>query len=195
MARDEKMYRSEAMYRSEHSLSWLMAAGSIVLGIVGSLVAFGVISLRDAAAASAEAEAARNFQDGLMIILPGIAAAFLALTLHTTDHHLRGAGQAEGMLAAEHGLAYLTAVVTVGLAIIGVLVGFGAFDNANGFRDGAVWQLLAIQSGILAATLHAVRHHVAEYDVDDIRVIVEERVRSAMGRPDRTAAERGYENI
>ena len=88
-----------------------------------------------------------------------------------------------GAATMEHALSYLGLVVTIALGVIAVLVGFNVFDDGYSWRDGIIWAFLAIFSGVVTATLHSVQHHAMPvYDVDDIRVMVEERVGTAMQR-------------
>ena len=83
----------------------------------------------------------------------------------------------------EHALSYLGLIITIALGVIAVLVGFNVFDDGYSWRDGIIWAFLAIFSGVVTATLHSVQHHAMPvYDVDDIRVMVEERVGTAMQR-------------
>jgi hypothetical protein len=177
------METHQGMYRSEHYLAWLMAAGAIVLALIGALVAFDIMSIRTidlqdtgVTGTDATGNAIANFQDGVLLILPAIALGFLAMTLHTPEHHLQADSRKEGLWNAEHSLAYLGVLTTLAFVVLGILIGFDVFDNGNTYRDGVIWGLLAITSGALTATLHSVRHHAPAYDADDIRVIVEERV-------------------
>jgi hypothetical protein len=87
----------------------------------------------------------------------------------------------KGAFAAEHGLAWVMALVAAALVTIGLLVGFGIIseddvaptDVGEGagvqevfgaagltdFEEGLLWILPAITAGILAYTLHETDHH------------------------------------
>ena len=168
------------LYRTEHMLAWVMAAVSIVLGIVGALEAFDIISIGDSNLTTAAAAEARNdaniFADGALFLLPALIAAFLALTLHRSEHHELGGdmGRASGneptigdglsaekdLFKGEHAAAYFMTGLTIVLATIGVLTGFRVFDDEHTFYDGMTWLLLATGSSILANALHSVGHHL-----------------------------------
>ena len=94
-----------------------------------------------------------------------------------------------GTATMEHSLSYLGLLITIALGVIAVLVGFNVFDDGYSWRDGIIWAFLAIFAGVITATLHSVQHHAMPvYDVDDIRVMVEERVGTAMQRQGAGAA-------
>src|SRR3954468_4713863 len=167
-------------YRTEHMLAWFMAALSVLLGVLGALEAFDMISIGDSNLATAPLAEARNdaniFADGVLILFPALIAAFLALTLHRNEHHELGGdmGRASGneptmgdglaaeddLFKAEHAGAYVAVLATIVLAIIGVLTGFRVFDEKHTFYDGMTWLLLSAGSSILANTLHSVGHHL-----------------------------------
>jgi hypothetical protein len=87
----------------------------------------------------------------------------------------RSGGSALG--TTEHWLAYAGMIFTLVLGTIAIIVGFNVFDDGYSYRDGIIWGLLAITAGAITATLHSVQHHaMPAVDVDDIRVMVEERV-------------------
>jgi hypothetical protein len=173
-----------ALYTPEHSLAWLFALGAIVLGVLGLLEGFDILNLRtgeEAAGEGAGLQLTTNFFNGAMLIFSGITSAILAYTLHSSDHHrMRSMSQMNStdraMYGSEHSLAYLMALATIALVTIGLLVGFNAFDVANPEMDGLLWIWTGFGSGILAATLHAVRHHQMA-ETDEIVAIVTERVR------------------
>src|SRR3954466_3212513 len=132
------------LYRTEHAMAWLMAVVSIVLGIVGALEAFDMISIGDSNLATSVTAEPRNdaniFADGALILVPALIAGLLALMFHRSEHHELGGdmGRASGneptigsglaveddLFKGEHAAAYLTAAVTIVLAIVGVLTGF-----------------------------------------------------------------------
>jgi hypothetical protein len=102
-------------------------------------------------------------------------------TSYAADSAQPKSGSGTGTM--EHALSYLGLVITIALGVIAVLVGFNVFDDGYSWRDGIIWAFLAIFSGVVTATLHSVQHHAMPvYDVDDIRVMVEERVGTAMQR-------------
>lgn len=176
----------EAPYHIEHWLAWFMALGAIVLGVIGALVAFGVFDVRTLEVAgdplATPGDTVLNFQDGMLFMLPAIAAAFLALTLHMTEHHNRVVASREtALFNGEHAGAYLMALVTIVLGALTILIGFDVFNRGNAVFDGYVWGLLAVGSGILTTTLHAVGHHQLAADEEYITRIVEQRV-AGMGR-------------
>jgi hypothetical protein len=190
----------DSLYGVEHTGAWLMALVAIVLGVAGALTGLGVIDFRDTEDGIAflpgletvlESETAtgimsQNFWDGTMLLFSGITFAVLAYCLHANDHHrMRDLStlprKESGMWSAEHSGAYLFAVITIALVVIGLLTGFGAFgDQDQG--DGLMWIWLGLGSSMLATTLHAVRHHQAVADEDMIIAIVEERVNSGARR-------------
>lgn len=179
---DNAMDRAqEPMYAGEHSLAWLMAAVAIALGVIGLLVGFNILELRSGEEGAAnEVALPTSFLDGAMWLFAALTASILAFTLHTTDHHRignpSGASKSDqAMASGEHMGAYLVAVISIALVVIGMLVGYGVFDVANQQLDGLLWIWAGFGSGILAATLHSVRHHVPE--TDEIVAIVTERVR------------------
>jgi len=161
-------------------LAWAMAALSIVLGVIGALEAFDMISLGDSNLATSQVVEARNdaniFADGALILLPALIAGFLALTLHRSEHHELGGdmGRASGneptigdglaaendLFNGEHAAAYLMAVVTIALAVVGTLTGFRVFNEKHTFYDGLTWLMLSTGASILANTLHSVGHHL-----------------------------------
>lgn len=171
------------MYGTEHFGAWFMAVVAIVLGVIGLLVGFNIIDLR-----SGEADVASlpgNFADGMMLIFAGITAAILAYTLHSSDHHrmrsLSSVSRAErGLWSMEHSLAYVVAIGTIALVVIGLLVGYGVFDTENQQLNGLLWIWTGFGAGILTATLHEVRHHQA-VETDEMVAIVTERVRLSQG--------------
>lgn len=188
--RDEStMERAQGgLFATEHSLAWLMAIAAIVLGVLGLLTGFDILNLRSGEGAEGPGGLPANFLDGTMLIFSGITAGMLAYTLHSSDHHrMRGmmtAGKADkATSAAEHSMAYLMALGTIALVVIGLLVGYGVFDVENPQLDGLLWIWTGFGGSILSATLHSVRHHVSE--TDEIVAIVTERVREGpiVGEP------------
>lgn len=176
------------LFATEHSLAWLMALGAIVLGAIGLLTGFDILNLRSGEPGEGPAGLPVDFLDGTMLIFSGITAAMLAYTLHSSDHHrMRGMTTAsksdKAASAAEHTMAYLMAIGTIALVVIGLLVGYGALDVDNPQLDALMWIWAGFGGSILAATLHTVRHHVVE--TDEIVAIVTERVRQrpTVGEP------------
>lgn len=192
VAADRRMDQAQSsLYGTEHILAWIMAVGAIVLGAIGALTGFGILELRDAvdevAPAAGDAIAAsvfsQDFWDGTMLIFSAITLAMLAYCLHSNDHHrLRSLSTVEdserGMWTAEHGLAYLFALGTIALLVIGLLTGFNAFSADHDQRDGLLWIWLGLGSGVLTATLHAVRHHQVSAEEEFVIGIIDERVSS-----------------
>jgi hypothetical protein len=185
--------RSSGLYNLEHMLAWLMAIGAIVLAALGALASFDIVDFRDEAGIAgeaADASAISNFQDGVLLLLPAIAAALLAMTWHNTEHHraVRSPEQ-PGLWSVEHWLAYLGAAATIAFGVLSVLIGFDVFDSDNTWRDGATWGLLSIFSGVLTYTLHHVEHHafVVGAEGAEVRRMLEER----MGGRDIPGAEPG----
>lgn len=175
-------------YQAEHMMAWLMALVAIGLGVIGVLRGFEMIGTETTAAAGDAAAATGAFTipvhvaDGMLWLLPAISAGLLALTLHRSDHHLsRHAatmGDAhEGMWKTEHLLAYLFALITIGLGALALLVGFDVFDRGNTQADGFIWAVSSIGSGVLTSTLHSVRNHQMATDEDYIIAEVERRAR------------------
>jgi hypothetical protein len=189
--RDHDYDYHDPMFKVEHPLAWMMTVGSIIFGVIGALVAFDVLNIRGAdltegvsGVQGGDGNAVSNFQDGILLILPGIALAFLALTLHSSEHHFRSEGR-EKLWGFEHGLAYLGVLGTIALGVVALIVGFDAIDEGYTFRDGIIWGLLSVMGGVLTSAWHMVGHHVpamAGYGVreDDIRAMVEERVGRAL---------------
>jgi hypothetical protein len=193
---------TDTAYRSEHFLGWLMGVASIALVAIGALVAFDVFSLRSVDVsgtsvngAGVDQPANQAFQDGMLLILPGIAAAFLALTLHMSEHHTWVRDRVErGLWMAEHTGAYMAAIAAIAFAVIGIFVGFDIFDEGYSALDGIVWGLLSITSGVLSTALHAVGHHQAVGEEEDIGRLVEDRVGEALRRAGSSLyGERGVE--
>jgi len=180
MHHDGNVRNQGGFYRTEHLLAWIMAAVSVVLGVLGALEAFDMISIGDSnltTAAVAEPRGDANiFADGVLLLFPALIAGLLAFALHRNEHHELGGdmGRASGneptigdglaaeddLFKGEHVGAYVTMALTIALATIGVLTGFRVFDDEHTFYDGMTWLLLSTGSGILANTLHSVGHHL-----------------------------------
>lgn len=98
------------------------------------------------------------------------------------DHVDDRSGGMSGVYAAEHGLAWVVALLAITLVAIGLLVGFGviggdtqiagtgtdvteATEDITGttdlvnWQEGLLWIVPAISLGILAFTLHDTDHH------------------------------------
>jgi hypothetical protein len=171
----------EPVYHVEHWIGYVMALGAVVLGFIGAIVAFGVLNVRTLEIAqdplATPGNTVLNFQDGMLFILPAIAAAFLAFTLHMTEHHNRTiASRERGMFMFEHGAAYLMAGLAFLFGVLTPLIGFDVFNRGNQVFDGYVWGMLAVGSGILTTALHAVGHHQLAADEEYISRLVEQRV-------------------
>ncbi len=168
----------EAMYQMEHWLAWLFLIGAIVLGSLGVLRGFDIIG---GTTASALSEGKGAFWDGMLLIIPGICAAFLAMALHQSDHHRvynpEGGRSREGALfMAEHGLGWLALIGTVALEVLGMIIGLKVFGGSYDQSDGLLWAVPGLGAAILTATLHTARQHQLETEEDYIVRIVEERV-------------------
>lgn len=201
----------ESLYSFEHWAAWLMAVVAIVAGVLGILTGFDVIDLRGEEAAvqipglAAGQGPASVFQDdfwdGAMLIFAGITAGVLAFTLHSSDHHrlqeLSAVRESERSLwTFEHSLAYVMALGSVALVIIGLLTGYQTFSNDNDQRDGMLWIWTGFGASILTMTLHMVRHHQVAAEESYIRSLVEERVgRAAPAPPPTPAREPGTERM
>jgi hypothetical protein len=190
----------DGAYSFEHYLSWFLGLGAIILGVIGALIAFDVISVRTINIQGTDVTGVRgtgnevfNFQDGMLFLLPSIALAFLAMTFHATEHHMRISEWREKLWSAEHGVAYLGLIATLGLGAAGFLVGFDVLDEGWTWRSGVTWHMLSILSGVLTATMHTVGHHQYVYDEDDIRVMVEDRLSRTAERPATVVRGRGVE--
>ena len=207
--------QGEQAYRSEHSLAWLMAALAILLGVIGALEAFGIIDIGDSILAGGQAatdDNAASFRDGLLFLIPGIISAFLAFTLHRTEHHVAGidrpAIDRPGMMTGEpdtrrdvrsvnreesalwngeHAAAYLAVLAATLFGVLTLLVGFNVLSDDYTFYDGMTWGLLGLLTSFLAGTLHSVSHHQPAYDWDEVRIILEQRASTGgMNMPGRT---------
>ena len=178
----------DAAYRSEHMLAWVLALGALIMAIIGALVSFDIFDLRDA---TGPAAAVANFEDSLLLFIPAFMLAILAWTMHDTEHHVRpsvatddpavGRGE-KAMYSTEHGLAYFAALAAIVLGVIGLIVGFDVLDEGNSWRDGATWQLLGLVTAGLSATLHASGHHQMAAEREEIDVLIEDRIGSALER-------------
>jgi len=194
-------------YRTEHMLAWLMALVAIVLGVVGALEAFEMIDIGDTNLATAATIEPRNdaniFADGALILLPALIAGLLAFALHRSEHHELGGdmGRASGneptigdglaaeddLFKGEHAAAYLMALATIALTIVGVLTGFRVFEEGHTFYDGLTWLLLATGGSLLTNTLHSVGHHMPSRAPRYITTTETSRTTGATGRPSTSA--------
>jgi hypothetical protein len=170
----------DSLYGLEHWLAWLMAVGAIVLGVIGMLVGFGIVDLRGGNAAGLNIPGlnlgggnlgvlGNDFWDGAMWLFAAISASVLAYTLHASDHHRvtnlsQVSASDRGLWSAEHSLAYVFAVGSVALVVIGLLTGYQAFSNSNTQFDGLIWIWAGLGTSVLTMTLHAVRHHQLQED-------------------------------
>lgn len=185
----------EGAYKAEHSLAWAMVVLALVLGAIGLLVGFGILGSEEVPAAATpdgalDTNVTTNWEQGMLWLLPAIAAGLLALTLHQTEHHTRPAPRDKankGLFGTEHTLAYIGVVAAIGAGALTLLIGFDVFDRGYSPEDGFLWGAGAILSGVVSSALHRTRHHqmMAEQDEDYIVSVVEERIR--MAPVDRTA--------
>jgi hypothetical protein len=181
-----------------------MAALAIALGAIGALEAFGVIDIGDsilASGAAATDDNAASFRDGLLWLIPGMIAAFLAFTLHRVEHHVPGidrpsanrpgmvTGEAhtrtdadkarreeKGLMMGEHAGAYLAVLTSLAFGVLALLVGFNVLSNDHTFYDGITWASLGLLTSFLAGTLHNVSHHQPAYEWDEVRTRIEDRI-------------------
>jgi len=196
-------------------MAWLMAALAILLGAIGALEAFGIIDIGDSILVGGEAatdDNAASFRDGLLFLVPGVISAFLAFTLHRTEHHVTGmdrpAIDRPGMMTGEpesrrdlgkirkeesalwngeHAGAYIATLAATAFGVLTLLIGFNVISEDHTFYDGMTWGVLGVLSAFLAGALHSVSHHQPAYDWDEVRILIEERVASGgMNVPGRT---------
>ncbi len=156
-------------FETEHWLAWLFAAGAIVLGVLGLLRAFGVFGPGNTATTGQITSISPGglpdtLWDGGVLLLAALASALLAWALHRNDHHrMRDLDvvpdREEGLWKAEHGLAYLCALGTIVLTVIGLLTAYNKIGGHHWQPDGIPWLLSAIGAGMLTNVLHSVRHH------------------------------------
>jgi hypothetical protein len=174
----------EGMYHIEHWLAWLMALAAIVLGAIGLLRGTGVIGGGNAANPGVAGGAYGTVWDSVIWLLPAISAALLSLALHRNDHHRirdpewMGAAD-ESLWKTEHGLAWLTAVGTIVLGVLGILVGFHVFGGGNHQPDGIPWLLASLGGATLTNTLHSVRHRQMTEEDRVVRLVQERAGTSA----------------
>lgn len=183
-------------FNAEHWLAWLMVLLSLALGAIGLLVGFGMLGADDLPEATPDeaitTNVAPNWEQGMLWLLPGIAAGLLALTLHSTDHHTRAAPRDKsnkGLYGAEHLLAYLGALATIVAGVLTLVVGFDLMDEGYTAQDGFLWGAASVLGGVVSSALHRTRHHqmISEHDEDYIVAVVEERIRTApLDRPGAT---------
>jgi hypothetical protein len=192
------MERSADTYRAEHWTAWLFAVLAVALGVIGALEAWDQInigtSLFDSGAGVVAGESdADHFRDGALFLIPSLISAILAWTLHRSEHHVSHPSRTgvdtattgdsrddlrkeDDLFNGEHVGAYVALLASVVLGVVGVLVGFDAFDSGYTFYDGMTWLVLSLMSSLLAATLHSVGHHQPVWEEEDIRRMVEDRV-------------------
>lgn len=190
-------------YYVEHFLAWLATALSIALGVIGLLIAFGIITgtLATAPIGGAATNPPQQFWSASLWLLTGISSAALAFALHRTEHHFRmdpammEAGD-KSMWMGEHYLAWIAALGAIVLGIIALLIGYDVFSNGYTVFDGVMWALASIGTSMLAATLHNVGHHQMADEEDYIVSVVERRVgapRPMANRPVEPATRPTYE--
>ncbi|MGI8554298.1 MAG: hypothetical protein ACR2PL_26460 [Dehalococcoidia bacterium] len=102
--------------------------------------------------------------DGVVWLLPAIAAAFLSLAMHRNEHHRmrspeRVNNTEEGMWKTEHTLAYVMTAAAIVFGLLGMLVGFHILGRGNHQWDSMPWHLASIGVAVLANTFHTVGHH------------------------------------
>jgi len=156
----------EGAYKTEHAVAWVLVFTSLVLGAIGVLRGFGLVG-SDPVEVGEPGSQAFGFGaiwDSAAWLLAAIAFGFLANALHRNDHHRSrdpelAPDSEEGMWKTEHAAAYLTALGTIVMAVLGILVSFDVFDRGYDQPDGLPWLLASIGTGVLTVALHGVRHH------------------------------------
>jgi hypothetical protein len=177
----------DSAYKTEHIAAWAMVFASLLLGAIGVCRAFGLIGGGAEAgeittgAPGTQAVSFPAIWDGVVWLLPAIAAALLAMALHRNDHHRMLNPELlpddeEGLWKGEHALALVMALGAIACGVLGVLVGFDVFDRGNDQPDSIPWHLAAVGLALLTNALHAVRHHQFATDEDYIVRVVERRV-------------------
>jgi hypothetical protein len=170
MARDHAANDAQAStFETEHWLAWLFAIGAIVLGVLGLLRAFGVFGPANGTATGQGTSISPgglpdSLWDGGVLLLAALSSGLLAWALHCADHHrMRDldvvSDRDQGLWKTEHGLAYLFALATIVLTVIGLLTAYNKIGGHHWQPDGIPWLLAGIGTALLANALHAVRHH------------------------------------
>lgn len=177
----------DPMYQAEHWLAWLFGAIAIVFGVIGVLRGFGMIGNVSTSASGVTPTGVSELWDGVVWLLPAIAAAFLSMSFHRNDHHMMRdpellADRQEGFWKVEHWFSWLLAFGSIVFGILGMLVSFNLVGRVDTQMDGLPWLFASIGTGILMNTFHSVRHHQMAYENDYIVRLVEQRV-SAGGTP------------
>lgn len=171
-------------YFMEHALAWLATVGAIVLGILGLLIGFGLITGAMASANTGDIAGAASAQywSASLWLLTGIACAVLAFAMHRTEHHFRmdpnklDAGNRR-MFFTEHYLSWLAAAGAIAVGIIAYIIGYGAGWN---IFSGLMWALASIGLAGISAALHNTGHHQMAEREDYIVSVVERRVGTPM---------------
>ncbi len=167
----------EGAFNTEHMAAYALAAVSVILTIIGLLRGFGVLGndgTGDAGAPGTQDIGFPAIWDSAIWLLPAISAALLSFALHRNDHHRdrhpdRATDNDEAGWKTEHGLAYLMALASIVMGVLGMLVGFNVFNRDFGDQpDGLPWLLGSVAAAILANALHSVRHHQLSRDDDFI---------------------------
>jgi hypothetical protein len=163
----------DAAFEGEHWLAWLFGAGSVLLGLLGLLRAFGVYgpenTVNGVVTSISPGGLPDTYWDGGLLLMAGLAAALLAFALHRNDHHRMRDLDAvpdreEGLWKGEHALAYLMAGASVVFAVIGLLTGYNKVGGHHWQPDGIPWLFASLGTAILANFLHSVRHHQMEWE-------------------------------
>lgn len=184
---DRRYYEAQdAAFTGEHIFAYVCALIAVVLAATGLMEGFGVIDIAEQGQGAQEGapnagDNQASFLDGVLFLIPAATFAFLAFYFHASDHHrLRDVRKLEDTDRAawitEHAGALLAGGAAMALAVLGILVGFDAFDSGHTAEDGILWQLASLVPAILSCALHSVRHHQMAVEEDVIIAIVEERV-------------------
>lgn len=163
----------DAAFEGEHWLAWLFSAGSILLGLLGLLRAFGLYGPANTAngvvTSISPGGLPDTYWDGGLLLIAGLTSALLAFALHRNDHHrLRDLDNVpdreEGLWKAEHATAYIMAAATIAFAVIGLLTGYNKVGGHHWQPDGLPWLFASLGTGLLTNVLHSVRHHQLEWE-------------------------------
>lgn len=203
---DTDRKRARAGYQAEHWLAWLLAIVAVAMGVIGLLRGFGIIEgsaetiARNPAGSQLGTDAgpvlSNVMADGQLWMFAALAVALVAWALHQTEGvraRLSATEAEEGQFNLERSLAWVFAAVSIGLAAVALLVGFGIVDDARNQYDGMLWAFAAIGSGVITNTLRSVRHHLFEPDEEYIATLVSERMGPTTPRV--TGTQRGEPGI
>jgi hypothetical protein len=181
---------------AEEGFAWVLGIAALGLGAIGLLVGFGVVDSETTSNATiqetASALGSGDWMNGMLWLIPGVSAAFLAMGFHRSEHHRYGAstsGRAgRGLFGMEHALAYLFAASAIAAGALALLAGYDVFDRGNGVEDGLLWGAGSVICTGLASMLHPTRQHELAAEEDWIVQVVQDRM--PRSEPVRTTAPR-----